>query len=232
MIGLMATMNISTLATERWPVWARLFHLIFLGHPIRAESGKPLPWHRALAHLALDVLGCGAAILTLRHLTPAHYVCRWAVGVVFLYASVDLLLEGVPRFCFSVAGASMNTLHRNPILASSLREFWGRRWNRIVSGWLNAFIFLPLARRHRPGLGLTCAFLMSAAMHAWLVVGLGAFAVLSMGMFFGLQSLFIWVEDHLCVNAWPAPLARVWTAIVLLGLSPLIVVPLLGSFRL
>jgi D-alanyl-lipoteichoic acid acyltransferase DltB (MBOAT superfamily) len=126
----------------------------------------------------------------------------------------------------------MNTIHRTPIAASSLRDFWGRRWYRMVSGWLNAFIFLPLARRHRPGLGLTCAFLASAAMHAWLVIGVGTFAVVSMAIFFGLQSLFIWAEDRLCVKTWPAPLARAWTLIVLLGLSPLIVVPILGSFRL
>jgi hypothetical protein len=224
MIALMATVRNASLATERWTVWQRLFHLIFLGHPMRAESAKPWLWQRALAHLVLDALVCGAAILALRHLTPAHYVSRWAVGVVLLCALGHFLLEGLPRFCFSVAGASMNTIHRTPIAASSLRDFWGRRWNCMVSGWLNTFIFLPLARRHRPGLGLCCAFLMSAAMHAWLVVGLGALAAFSMAMFFSLQSLFIWVEDHLCVKTWPAPLARAWTLIVLLGLSPLIVI--------
>jgi hypothetical protein len=229
MIASMATIKNATLATERCPVWQRLFHLIFLGHPMRAGIVKPRRWHRALAHLVLDALGCGAAILTLRHLTPAHYFCRWALGVVLLYLLVDLLLEGLPRFCFSVAGASMHTIHRTPIAASSLRDFWGRRWNRIVSGWLNTFIFSPLARRHRPGLGVTCAFLTSAAMHAWLVARLGATAASSMAMFFGLQGLFIWAEDRLCVKAWPAPLARAWTLSVLVGLSPLIVVPFLAS---
>jgi hypothetical protein len=232
MFALMATIKNASLATERWTVWQRLFHLIFLGHPMRAESVKPWLWYRALVCLALDALVCGAAIQALRHLTPAHYISRWAVGVILLYALVDFLLEGLPRFCFSVAGASMNTIHRTPIAASSLRDFWGRRWNCMVSGWLNTFIFLPLARRHRPSLGLTCAFLMSAAMHAWLVVGLGAVAALSMATFFGLQSLFIWVEDRLCVKAWPAPLARAWTLFVLLGLSPLIVIPILDSFCL
>jgi hypothetical protein len=203
-----------------------------LGYPIRAKSLQPWLWQRALVHLVLDVLVSGAAIVALLHLTAAHYIGRWALGVLLLYALGDFLLEGLPRFCFSVAGASMNSIHRTPIAASSLRNFWGRRWNRMVSGWLNTFIFLPLARRHRPGLGLTCAFLMSAAMHAWLVVGLGAVPALSMAIFFSLQSLLIWVEDRLCVQAWPTPLARAWTVFILLGLSPLIVIPCLASLCL
>ncbi len=95
------------------------------------------------------------------------------------------------------------------------------------------FVFLPLARQHRPDLGLFCAYLVSGAIHAWLTwVALGAFAAFGMAAFFGLQAVFILAEDRLQVRAWPVPLARAWTLTILLATSPLIIGPYLRMVHL
>ena len=127
----------------------------------------------------------------------------------------------------------MRPIQETPIAARSLRDFWGKRWNRPVSAWLHRFFFLPLARQHRPDLGLCCAYLVSGAIHAWLAwVALGAFAAFGMAVFFGLQGVFILAEDRLQVHAWPVPLARAWTLTLLLATSPLIIDPYLRILHL
>jgi D-alanyl-lipoteichoic acid acyltransferase DltB (MBOAT superfamily) len=137
------------------------------------------------------------------------------------------------HFCFLASGAAMRPIQETPIAARSLRDFWGKRWNRPVSAWLHRFVFLPLARQHRPDLGLFCAYLVSGAIHAWLAwVALGAFAAFGMAVFFGLQGVFILAEDRLHVHAWPVPLARAWTLTILLATSPLIIGPYLRIVHL
>jgi len=136
-------------------------------------------------------------------------------------------------FFFLASGAAMRPIHDTPIAARSLRDFWGKRWNRAVSAWLYRFVFLPLARQQRPDLALLCACLVSGALHAWVAwVALGAFAAFEVAAFFGLQAVLILAEDRLHVHAWPAPLARAWTLTILLATSPLIICPYLRIVHL
>jgi len=152
---------------------------------------------------------------------------RLIAGIVLLHTLAEFLKDLV-HFCFLASGAAMRPIHNRPIAARSLRDFWGKRWNLAVSAWLRQFFFLPLARQHRPDLGLLFAFLVSGALHAWVaLVALGALAAFEIAMFFGLQGVFILAEDRLQVHAWPVPLARAWTFTVLPATPPLIICPYL-----
>ena len=55
---------------------------------------------------------------------------------------------------FRSMGFPVEKLWDCPIAATSLGDFWGRRWNRIVPGMLREVIFLPVARR--AGAGSRC----------------------------------------------------------------------------
>jgi hypothetical protein len=117
---------------------------------------------RMVWNVLLHALVAGAAFLTLeqtRHPDGAiASLLRLAAGVTLLYAVAALAFE-ILRFCFSVIGWSCPVIHRTPLAARSVAEFWGRRWNLLVSGWLHTFIFFPLVRRRRRSLGIYVLFL-------------------------------------------------------------------------
>ena len=239
MMALMATIKIATSATPQWSVRYRLLHLLSLGYPLRAGRIRPVLSLRIIGRFIVEGLVGGAAFLFLRHIALAQHppdtvisLCRLVAGIIFLYTLAEFLKDLV-HFCFLASGAAMRPIHDTPIAARSLRDFWGKRWNRAVSAWLHRFVFLPLARQHRPDLGLLCACLVSGALHAWVaLVALGAFAAYELAVFFGLQSVFILAEDRLHVHAWPVPLARAWTLTILLATSPLIICPYLRIVHL
>jgi hypothetical protein len=239
MFALMATVTVAASATPQWSVRYRLLHLLTLGYPLRAGRIRPVLSLRIIGRLIVEGLVGVAAFLFLRHIAAARHPPdgviapgRLVAGIILLYAWAEFVNDLI-HFCFLAAGAAMRPIQDTPIAARSLRDFWGKRWNRPVSAWLHRFVSLPLARQHRPDLGLLCAFLVSAAIHAWLTwVALGAFAAFGMAVFFGLQGVFILAEDRLYVRAWPVPLARAWTLAILLATSPLIIGPYLRIVHL
>ena len=239
MFALMATITVAASATPQWSLRYRLLHLLTLGYPLRAGRIRPVLSRRIIGRLIVEGLVGGAAFLFLRDIAAVQHPPdgviapgRLVAGIILLYALGEFLNDLI-HFCFLASAAAMRPIQETPIAARSLRDFWGKRWNRPVSAWLHRFVFLPLARQHRPDLGLFCAYLVSGAIHAWVAwVALGAFAAFEMAVFFGLQSVFILAEDRLHVNAWPVPWARAWTLTILLATSPLIICPYLRIVHL
>ena len=239
MAALVATINVAASATTPWSPRLRLLQMLTAGYRIRAGHTRPVLSVRIMGRFIVEGLVGGAAFWFLRHLAhPQHppdaviVLCRLVAGIILLYTLMEFLKDLV-HFCFLASGAAMRPIHDTPMAARSLRDFWGKRWNRPVSAWLRRFVFLPLARQHRPDLGLLCACLVSGALHAWVAwVALGAFAAFELAVFFGLQGAFILAEDRLPVHAWPVPLARAWTLTILLATSPLIICPYLRIVHL
>lgn len=62
-------------------------------------------------------------------------------------------------------GFAVEKLWDGPIAATGLGDFWGRRWNRIVSGFLREAAFVPLSRRAGPRVALLGVFLYSGLYH-------------------------------------------------------------------
>ena len=155
---------------------------------------------------------------------------RLAAGAVLFYAAAALFFE-VCGLCFLLAGYSLPLMHLAPIAASSVGEFWGKRWNIITSAWLRTFIFWPVARRRSAGVGVLCSFLVSGAIHAWpMLAGLGPVAALSTVVFFVFQGVVVLAESWLSIHSWPVAMARVWTLVILLASSPLYIDPCLRLF--
>ena len=239
MAALVATINVAASATTQWPAGVRLLQMLTAGYRIRAGHTRPALSVRIIGRFVVEGLVGGAALLFLLHIAQAQHppgaviaLCRLVAGIILLYTLAEFLKDFV-HFCFLASGAAMRPIHNTPIAARSLRDFWGKRWNRAVSAWLRRFVFLPLARQRRPDLGLLCACLVSGVLHAWVaLVALGAFAAFELAVFFGLQGVFILAEDRLYVHAWPVPLARAWTLAILLATSPLIICPYLRIVHL
>ena len=187
---------------------------------------------RAVLHALIGAVALGTLLHT-RHATGAGMVAlRLAAGTTLLYAGAGLVFETYVLACLPF-GYSVPAMHRTPLFARSVGEFWSQRWNIAVSSWLDTFVFRPAARRGHARVGILCAFAVSGFFHAWpMLAALGFAAALSTMAFFLIQGAFVLVENCLRIHKWPVALARTWTISIMLASSPLFIDPALRVFGL
>jgi hypothetical protein len=178
--------------------------------------------HAALAGGALAILATLPRVLVIPQMAA-----RLVLGAVFAYAGMEAATEAV-RLVHRLAGIDVPPLQDRPIHSRSIREFWNRRWNRPVSGWLGTFVHEPVAARKGPEWGLFAAFVASGLLHGWMfLAATGWIAAIMATLFFVFQALFVLVESAIDVRKASPRLQRLWTAGLLALSSPLFVDPLL-----
>jgi hypothetical protein len=232
--GLVAVFSL--MALFKWIQWGpgpsghstafRIWHFTAVFDGRRVRWGSPgfdgATGLRALAHGAVFAACCGA----LRDARPgpglAHLSLEAAAwGVVAPVALVGGITEAV-RWAHRLAGARIPRIQLDPWKSASIREFWGRRWNRTVSSWLREVVFFPCARSGRPSLGRWLAFAISGAIHAYIVAfPLGLKDAATMTAFFLVQAPLCELDIQLPAGRRPFA----WLALV--GTSPLFVHPFL-----
>ena len=238
------------LLKRRAPVsaWRRVAHVIAMIDTFRATRAPrrlPVELFTSLSYAIPAALGLWLALSLAPNLAPslaahpasttaaygsttaAYWTTRWTGGLLLAYASTEVVY-GVVWSAYTMSGLRVPRIHRAPILARSIQEFWGQRWNINVSAWLAAHCFRPLARRGHPALGLTAAFATSAALHAYIAeAALGrrwTFVVLA---YFLLQGFFALIEEPLGVKRWPRWLGHTWVVVLMIATSPLFCEPFL-----
>jgi hypothetical protein len=183
---------------------------------------------RSLLGAGCAALGLSLAFFWFRELPgPWQLPARQAGGIAFAYFGVQSVL-GFFEFIYRAGGLHPPILHQAPILSRSLNEFWGRRWNRIVGGWLFATFYRPLALRGQPILGTFAAFAASAVLHMYFTwAAAGAADAARMGSFFLLQFPLLVLEQKLRLGRARPTWQRLWTLGCLLATSPLFIEPML-----
>jgi hypothetical protein len=181
---------------------------------------------RVLSHAAVFGLGALAFAFVLpRFSGAAHVIARALFGLVCCYALSDAAYSGI-TFVYGLFGLKMYPLHIHPIAARSVKEFWGERWNRTVNLMLFDLCLRPLARRGMTKLGIFAAFVVSALLHAYLVViSLDAKMTLLMLGYFLVQGLLVLVEVKLKVPKWSPVAGHAWTIFWMVLTSPGFVEP-------
>lgn len=221
---------------EPWPVWRRIWHMLEPFDSREARFVRPAVDFRILANVLVQALIAGTMVLALMRLgalppvlrPPLRYVC-WAL---FVCAWMDVAMEPL-RFLHRLVGISFPAVQVAPLLSRSVGEFWGRRWNRPISGWLNRYVFLPLARRRLPALGILLAFAVSGFFHAWMVSASMPFSKVALiWTFFMAQCVALLLERRWSIRQWPIAPARAWTLLFLLTTSPLFFDPFLSLIGL
>jgi alginate O-acetyltransferase complex protein AlgI len=118
-------------------------------------------------------------------------VIRIAIGLVLLYLSMTaeylaiattffipqlLLLIGISMIlhfgilnlstaAWRATGVDVQELFRSPYKATSLREFWGRRWNMAFSEMTTQIAYRPLKRTMSTEKAMLLSFLLSGLLH-------------------------------------------------------------------
>ena len=177
LLVLLVTWKIASLLCLPPGAWARLTPLRLLAYcvwigmqPRQFLKGQQTPPDAPVPTVPgflLNVLTGAALLWLLPRLLPAatpRMVRFWIALVGFGF------LELVARFdfwalIFRAMGFPVEKLWDCPIAATTLGDFWGRRWNRIVPGMLREVIFLPVARRAGARVALLAVFLYSGLYH-------------------------------------------------------------------
>jgi hypothetical protein len=156
-----------------------------------------------------------------------HWLIRWAAGLLLCYGLIESIHSAL-LILYRAIGIHQVRVNVHPVVSTTLVEFWGRRWNRVVAGWLRDYAFFPLARRGHARLGIAAAFAASTALHFWSSwVPLGVVAGLTMGSFFVIHGAALMIERRLAVVRWPRGARRAWSCTIMVVTSPLFVEPML-----
>ncbi len=194
------------------------------------RAGRRRVDHEAFAAVLAYFGGVLAGICLVSMVAPSvagtpGLALRWLGGAVLVYCAADAFACAV-QLGAAALGMRLPPIHRVPIAARSVREFWSRRWNINVSRWIRRHVYEPLRAVAGVRLALMGGFVVSAAVHAWLVyVPLDAVAMVPMAAYFVIQGLIVLAEGRLRVRAWQSSTQRLWTIVAVAGPSPLFVEP-------
>jgi hypothetical protein len=154
-----------------WSIAGRML----LPEPLLVRRAAPLRHPRWVAARGLLASALCAGLLVAGNVVRLWHWSRFADDML-VFAEVALGAAGLHDVIVGVAalkGHQVQGLQDNPHLASSLTQFWGRRWNRLVQGNLDRAFFRPHARRRSFALGTLLAFAASGLMHVVAVLDAG-----------------------------------------------------------
>ncbi len=161
----------------------------------------------------------------------AWMLCAWSASsldqipwllksaLLILYFVLNLtafhdLVVGLVHF----AGLGVDELFDAPLLSSSPRDFWSRRWNKFINRFALKNVALKVRHRLSPFGTIFLVFFVSGLFHEYFSWGVDGFsrAPGSMTLFFSLQALAIWFGSR-----WPLrapryvtqPLTFCWMAL-------------------
>ncbi|CAM0907548.1 unnamed protein product [Alopecurus aequalis] len=182
-----------------------------------ASKAKPV----SFVSCAVKVAFIAAVLRLYQFNARMHLYARHALFGVHTYCFLDLLLP-----CIAAAGAAlgmeMEPQFDRPYLASSLRDFWGRRWNLMVSAILRPSMYDQVRALAGKPAAVIATFTVSGLMHEAIVYYLSLRWPPNgeMTIFFVLHGVCCvaegWLARRWAERGWPAPPRAVAT--VLMGL--------------
>ena len=224
-----------------WMVTIRLVHLIVLV-PGELQSLRSYAWK--FLWLVIPIVPCKSTTspgfyvaLAAFKLLVSHWINRWLLTCTpsDSYARIAMFFVTVcaGSFMQDLLMALVQLLTRNkytvlefnnyPFLARTVREFWGRRYNRLISSLLKESVFDPLRRLHLAStlVAAMASFVVSGLLHAHVAMGgFGASSPLPAFAFFALQGIACCAES-LCPFTLPKPVGILLTQAFLLVTAPL-----------
>ncbi|CAK9156847.1 unnamed protein product, partial [Ilex paraguariensis] len=125
---------------------------------------------------------------------------------IYVYVGLEVMLAVVAMFMQMLLNLELEPPFDDPHLSSSLQDFWGRRWNRMVTSVLRSSVYDPILHLSKEALGhkwapipaVLATFLVSAFMHQLVFYHLGHLRpTWGTIWFFLIQGLSVLVEGAL-----------------------------------
>lgn len=149
----------------------------------------------------------------------------------FVYTCLSIPLQFFRLLCAAVGFEARDPMRHPLFLSTSVRDFWGRRWNLLIHRMMHRSFFKPLAASLGPRAGAVGAFLASALFHEymWLVCNWHETDYTFGGplKFFGVQFVLLTTESLLkqtyvgtVFASLPAPVLTILTTLLILPFGP------------
>jgi hypothetical protein len=140
--------------------------------PFETLGDGPLPGAGQMIRFGISRLVFGGlVILAAREIVPLplNTTLIHVVVSVLLLVGFSLILHfgllSISAGMWRYSGANTYLLFRQPAKATSLTEFWGKRWNLAFSEMTSIAIFRPLRTKVGPAAALMFAFIFSGILH-------------------------------------------------------------------
>lgn len=157
-----------------FPTPTNISHFIcFTCFPIKLQQNL-----KSQSHLPIWVLAIKVAIFGLllnlydykQYLPPNLLLALYSLHI---YLEFEILLAPLKCLLSITLGCKLEPQFNEPYLATSLQDFWGRRWNIMVSEILRPAVYLPVRRiterkmnsDQARFLGVLATFIVSGAVH-------------------------------------------------------------------
>lgn len=210
---------------------------------LRGERPIALPPHSEWL-FAVAKFGTGVVLVMVAaqwHAAPS-WLRAW-LGMIGMVFSLHFGLFHLLSCLWRTAGIDAAPIMHWPIAATSLLDFWSRRWNLAFRDLTHRFLFRPLAGRWGAATALWTGFLISGVIHD-LVISLPARGGYGLPtLFFLIQAAGISLERSRVgksAGLGQGLIGWLWTAAVLIVPSPLmvheafrerVVIPMLESLQ-
>jgi len=180
-----------------------------IGRPI----AKPFKaqWFSAWAKV-----GFGAALLwvTVRLIPADAELLRGWIGLISLVFLLHFGLFHLLALVWQRAGVDAMPIMHAPILATSVADFWGRRWNLAFHQLAHEMVFRPLRRKLGVPLAAIAVFVVSGLVHESVISWPARGGYGGPLLYFALQALAVLSERIWRPNGWRA---RFWTVLCVAG---------------
>ncbi|KAG0561978.1 hypothetical protein KC19_9G107700 [Ceratodon purpureus] len=103
-------------------------------------------WHIVVLRLLLKLIVLMLLTSSYIYRSSIPSLLLYIIYSLHLYISCSLLFEGITAVVSPMLGIQLEAPYNTPFLAHSLSNFWGQRWNLLVSNLLRVSVYDPVLR--------------------------------------------------------------------------------------
>ena len=186
----------------------------FAGAPPAKEAGRSVP--RWLAPTAKTLVGAGLVWFAVPAISADAWLLRGWLGMVGIIMMLHFGTFHLLALALQTANLNARPNMQAPLLARSLADFWGRRWNTAFNVLAERYGFRPLTPRIGPRAARAAVFLASGLLHEAVITlpARGGYGLPT--AYFALQAVGLFVERVTLIRRRPW-LKRLFAWLVLLA---------------
>ena len=131
-------------------------------------SSKPVARPQAknwLAATAITTLGCGLVRFAAREASGGGGLVAGWIGMIGLILALHFGAFHLLALAWQSVGVAAQPLMTSPLRATSLSEFWGKRWNLGFRQLTHGLVFQPVRKRFGIPAATIAAFFLSGLVH-------------------------------------------------------------------
>ncbi|WP_345955409.1 membrane bound O-acyl transferase family-domain-containing protein [Mucilaginibacter sp. PAMB04168] len=201
--------------------------------PFEITNNKPLPGAWPMVSFGISRLAAGLGLIFLVRLIfklPINADVKFAITSILLLIGLSLVLHfgllSISAGMWRLSGINTYFLFKQPAKATSLTEFWSKRWNLAFSEMTSLTLFRPLKNEIGVSPALLIAFAFSGLLHELALSAPVNTGYGSPMLYFLLQGLLVMLEKSAVLQRSKLlkqqVAARVWTFFWLAVPAPLL----------